>query len=127
MEEETWNPLEVRDLMTRVASGVDPEETTPWEQVAPRQIDGADYVIPGNDDAIRSCSLVARVIADAIEAGRGKVTAEELAATAAEAERPEAGDEAAAALEPQPAAVATGAPREAESERPAPDVEEEGS
>jgi hypothetical protein len=44
MEEETWNPLEVRDLMTRVASGVDPEETTPWEQVAPRQIDGADLL-----------------------------------------------------------------------------------
>ena len=84
-------------------------------------------MIPGNDDAIRSCSLVVRVIADAIEAGRGKVTAEELAATAAKAERPEAGDEAAAAPEPQPAAVATGAPREAESERPAPDVEEEGS
>ena len=68
-EEEKRNPLEVRDLMTRVASGVDPEETTPWEQVAPRQIDGADYVIPGNDDAIRSCSLVARVIADAIGDG----------------------------------------------------------
>ena len=113
MDEETWNLLEVRDLMTRIASGVDPEETTPWEQVAPRQIDGADYVIPGNDDAIRSCSLAARIIADALAAGRGKVTAKALAA--AEAERPEAGDEAA------------GAPREAESERPAPDVEEEGS
>ena len=43
-EEETRNPLEVRDLMTRVASGVDPEETTSWEQVAPRQIDGADLL-----------------------------------------------------------------------------------
>ena len=43
-EEETRNPLEVRDLTTRVASGVDPEETTPWEQVAPRQIDGADLL-----------------------------------------------------------------------------------
>jgi len=115
MDEETWNLLEVRDLMTRIASGVDPEETTPWEQVAPRQSDGIHFVIPGNDDAIRSCSLVARIIADAIETGRGKVTAEEPAATAAEVERPEAGDEAA------------GAPREAESERPAPDVEEEGS
>jgi small subunit ribosomal protein S2 len=36
--------------------------------------DEADYVIPGNDDAIRSCSLIARVIADGIEAGRGKAT-----------------------------------------------------
>ena len=44
MDEETWNPLEVRDLMNRVASGVDPEETTEWEQVAPRQIDGADLL-----------------------------------------------------------------------------------
>jgi small subunit ribosomal protein S2 len=32
--------------------------------------DEADYVIPGNDDAIRSCSLVIRAIADGIEAGR---------------------------------------------------------
>ena len=35
--------------------------------------DEADYVIPGNDDAIRSCALVARVIADAIEPGKQKV------------------------------------------------------
>jgi small subunit ribosomal protein S2 len=40
--------------------------------------DEADYVIPGNDDAIRSCSLVTRVIADGIEAGRQRVTAPEL-------------------------------------------------
>jgi small subunit ribosomal protein S2 len=40
--------------------------------------DEASYVIPGNDDAIRSCSLIARVIADGIEAGKQKVTAEEL-------------------------------------------------
>src|SRR4051794_39133401 len=37
--------------------------------------DEADYVIPGNDDAIRSCGLIARVIADAIDAGKQKVTA----------------------------------------------------
>src|ERR671932_1556270 len=36
--------------------------------------DEADYVIPGNDDAIRSCSLVTRVIADAIAAGQQKAT-----------------------------------------------------
>jgi small subunit ribosomal protein S2 len=40
--------------------------------------DEAEYVIPGNDDAIRSCSLVTRVIADAIEAGKQKVTAREM-------------------------------------------------
>jgi small subunit ribosomal protein S2 len=43
--------------------------------------DEADYVIPGNDDAIRSCDLIVRVIADAIEAGRQKVTPAEMAAS----------------------------------------------
>ena len=42
--------------------------------------DEADYVIPGNDDAIRSCSLVIRAIADGIEAGKQKVTPAEVAA-----------------------------------------------
>jgi small subunit ribosomal protein S2 len=32
--------------------------------------DVIDYVIPGNDDAIRSANLMARVIADAVEEGR---------------------------------------------------------
>jgi small subunit ribosomal protein S2 len=36
--------------------------------------DEADYVIPGNDDAIRSCDLVVRVIADGIAAGQQKAT-----------------------------------------------------
>ncbi len=40
--------------------------------------DEIDYVIPGNDDAIRSCELVARVIADGIEAGKTGVTEQEL-------------------------------------------------
>jgi small subunit ribosomal protein S2 len=54
--------------------------------------DEADLVIPGNDDAIRSCSLITRVIADGIEAGKQKVTPQEMAkAPAAEpAEQPEA-------------------------------------
>jgi small subunit ribosomal protein S2 len=42
--------------------------------------DEAAYVIPGNDDAIRSCSLVVKAIADGIEAGRQKVTTAELRA-----------------------------------------------
>ena len=41
--------------------------------------DEADYVIPGNDDAIRSCSLVIRAVADGIEAGKQKLTAADLA------------------------------------------------
>jgi small subunit ribosomal protein S2 len=44
--------------------------------------DEADYVIPGNDDAIRSCSLVTRVVADGIAAGKSQVTVEELKAEA---------------------------------------------
>ena len=44
--------------------------------------DEADYVIPGNDDAIRSCSLVVRAIADGIAAGQSKVTPREFAAAA---------------------------------------------
>ena len=42
--------------------------------------DEAEYVIPGNDDAIRSCALVVKAIADGIEAGKQKVTPAELQA-----------------------------------------------
>jgi small subunit ribosomal protein S2 len=41
--------------------------------------DEADYVIPGNDDAIRSCGLIARVIANAINDGKQKVSARDFA------------------------------------------------
>jgi len=36
--------------------------------------DDADFPIPGNDDAIRSCELITRAIVDAIEEGRTKAT-----------------------------------------------------
>jgi small subunit ribosomal protein S2 len=36
--------------------------------------DEADYIIPGNDDAIRACDLIVRVIADGIAAGQQKAT-----------------------------------------------------
>jgi len=42
--------------------------------------DESDYPIPGNDDAIRSCSLITRVIADAIAEGKQKVGPTEMAA-----------------------------------------------
>ncbi|HEY7196598.1 MAG TPA: 30S ribosomal protein S2 [Gaiellaceae bacterium] len=83
--------------------------------------DDADYIIPGNDDAIRSCSLIIRVIADAIEAGKGKVTVEEMTANGngtpaqAEAEEPEAAVQAEEALGEQPGADAV-AQQEAETE-----------
>jgi small subunit ribosomal protein S2 len=59
--------------------------------------DEADYVIPGNDDAIRSCSLIVRAIADGIAAGKAQVSAAEFApaeetAPEAEAEPAEAAD-----------------------------------
>ena len=42
--------------------------------------DEATYIVPGNDDAIRSCSLVVRAIADGIAAAKTRVTEEELTA-----------------------------------------------
>jgi len=58
--------------------------------------DEADLVIPGNDDAIRSCELVARVIADGIEAGRAGITEKEISRAQATVVEPagEAGPEA---------------------------------
>ena len=52
--------------------------------------DEADLVIPGNDDAIKSCDLVIRTIADAMEAGKQKVKPEEFAEAAAPEPEPEA-------------------------------------
>jgi len=46
--------------------------------------DEVEYVIPGNDDAIRSCSLIVKTLTRAVEEGRQKVqVAEFLAAEAA--------------------------------------------
>jgi small subunit ribosomal protein S2 len=42
--------------------------------------DEADSVIPGNDDAIRSCNLIVRVIADGIAEGQTRARPEEFAA-----------------------------------------------
>jgi small subunit ribosomal protein S2 len=68
--------------------------------------DEADYAIPGNDDAIRACSLITRVIADGIEAGKQRVTPQEMAAPPEPEPEPDAP---AAAPEPeaeQPTATA---------------------
>jgi small subunit ribosomal protein S2 len=54
--------------------------------------DEADYVIPGNDDAIRACELVTRAISDAIEEGRTKAKPEEFEQPPAAEEEP-AGEE----------------------------------
>src|SRR5450830_1051407 len=63
--------------------------------------DEVDYIIPGNDDAIRSCSLIVRVMADAVAEGRQLLTEAEMKA---EAERKAA--EAAAVAAAEKAAVA---------------------
>jgi small subunit ribosomal protein S2 len=76
--------------------------------------DDADYVIPGNDDAIRSCSLIIRAIANGIEAGKQKVTAPEM--TAPTNGHPEE-------KAPEPASEET--PAETAEETPAESVAEE--
>jgi small subunit ribosomal protein S2 len=65
--------------------------------------DDVTYVVPGNDDAIRSCSLVTRAIADGIETGKTKVTEAELTATPVAV--PEAQPEDSAAAEARDTAV----------------------
>jgi small subunit ribosomal protein S2 len=89
--------------------------------------DEAEYVIPGNDDAIRSCNVIIKAIADGIRDGRQRVAAAELErqaqreAEAAEREAAEAAAAAAAAAEAgespaapagesEPAAAAESAP-----------------
>ena len=66
--------------------------------------DEADFVVPGNDDAIRSCELVARVIADGIEAGRAGITEKELSRAQATVVEPaaEAAPEAETQAETEP-------------------------
>ncbi len=52
--------------------------------------DEADYVIPGNDDAIRSCLLIVHALAESVSAGKQKVSAQELQQAQ---ETPEAAEE----------------------------------
>jgi small subunit ribosomal protein S2 len=66
--------------------------------------DEADFVVPGNDDAIKACELVIRTMADAIEAGKQQVKAEEFEAAPAEETAAE-GPEEVAVETPEPPAV----------------------
>jgi small subunit ribosomal protein S2 len=86
--------------------------------------DEADLVIPGNDDAIRSCSLVVRAIAEAIEEGKSRVTPQDFAGRAAEDERP-ADEPAAAAPDPEAAAAEPEPELEAAAPEPEPDAADE--
>ncbi|HLA82805.1 MAG TPA: 30S ribosomal protein S2, partial [Thermoleophilia bacterium] len=51
--------------------------------------DEVDYLIPGNDDAIRSCSLIIKTLARAVEEGRQKVQIAEFLAAEEARERAE--------------------------------------
>jgi small subunit ribosomal protein S2 len=78
--------------------------------------DEADFVVPGNDDAIRSCSLVVRAIGDAIAEGKQRATPADFAPAAEEEQpQPKAAEEPA----PEPEAAA----QEPEAEAPAAEPE----
>jgi small subunit ribosomal protein S2 len=85
--------------------------------------DEVDLVIPGNDDAIRSCSLIVRAIGDAIEAGKQGATVQEFeqngqkAEAAPEAELAPAADE--TPVEHEPMAPAESAAETEAAETPA--------
>jgi len=51
--------------------------------------DEADFVIPGNDDAIRSCSLVVRALGDAVAEGKQRATPADFAPAPAAESVPE--------------------------------------
>jgi len=93
--------------------------------------DEVDYVIPGNDDAIRAVSLVTRVVADALAEGYGMAKEEVVEARAARvarqpgAPRPQA---APAAVDETPSAeeaAAIAASTVFEPDAPGEDIEEE--
>ena len=85
--------------------------------------DGVDYVIPGNDDAIRAIKLYVTAVADAVLAGKAAagevVSADEFVeVTEAEAE-PAPTQEATETAEPAEPAAEAAAPESAEASEPA--------
>jgi small subunit ribosomal protein S2 len=87
--------------------------------------DEADFVIPGNDDAIRSCSLVTRAIADGIAAGQTSMTAADFARPSANGNG-EGAVPAEAEAEPETEA-AVEAPVQEEAPQPEPPAEPEAA
>jgi small subunit ribosomal protein S2 len=91
--------------------------------------DGIDYVIPGNDDAIRSCALITRAVGEVVAAGhqtfraeeeRARAEAEEKARIAAEEQaRRDAEEQAKREAEEAAAAAAAEAAGEAPAAAPA--------
>jgi small subunit ribosomal protein S2 len=83
--------------------------------------DEADFVIPGNDDAIRSCSLVVHALGEAISEGKQRAKPDDFAPAPAEETQPEPEAQAEPEAAPEPAAEAEAEPV------PVPDAPEEAS
>jgi small subunit ribosomal protein S2 len=80
--------------------------------------DEATYVIPGNDDAIRSCDLILSALADGVREGRGMVEEAEMGAVEPNGDAPL--EEAAVAVEvPAAVEVPVAAEESAAAETPA--------
>jgi small subunit ribosomal protein S2 len=82
--------------------------------------DEATYVIPGNDDAIRSCNLVLGALADAVLEGKGTLPSSGI--PGGEAPAPEAAPAEAAAPAPDSPAPEAPAPEAPAPEAPAPEA-----
>jgi small subunit ribosomal protein S2 len=84
--------------------------------------DGIDYVIPGNDDAIRSCTLIAKAIGDVVSQGHAIFRAEEQRAREEAEEKARVEAEARAKREAEAQAK-----REAEEEQARKEAEEQAA
>jgi small subunit ribosomal protein S2 len=93
--------------------------------------DEADFVIPGNDDAIRSCSLIVRALGDAIAEGKQRATPADFAPPAEEEEQQQeeqpAAEEAAPEAQAEPEPKAQPAPEAQPEPVPVPDAPEQES
>jgi small subunit ribosomal protein S2 len=90
--------------------------------------DEADFVIPGNDDAIRSCSLIVRALGDAIAEGKQRATPADFAPPAEEEQQQEeqpAAEEAAPEAQAEPEPKAQPAPEAQPEPVPVPDAPEQ--
>ena len=84
--------------------------------------DGIDYVIPGNDDAIRSCTLITKAIGDVVSQGHAVFRAEEQRAREEAEEKARVEAEARAKREAEAQAK-----REAEEEQARKEAEEQAA
>jgi len=87
--------------------------------------DEADFVIPGNDDAIRSCSLVVRAIGDAIAEGKQRVAPAAFEQQQEQEQAPSEDHRAEPEQETEPAPAATEEPQAEPEPIPVPDTPEE--